>query len=99
MASELVDSPSPEPGKVVGIVISFPATDSPSASLPAKIPRRGWQRLSECKPPLSAEVIEAKLRGADVRRHVKFLDFAFSRFLFTFELNFVAFPFLHPFID
>ncbi|KAE8056180.1 hypothetical protein FH972_012973 [Carpinus fangiana] len=57
---------------VSGIVLSFPVNDdtasSSSSSQPPKVPRRLRRRLLEPKIPSTAEEIEAKLRGAHLRR-------------------------------
>ncbi|KAG9447921.1 hypothetical protein H6P81_014049 [Aristolochia fimbriata] len=54
-----------ESGRVVGIALEFPGIGSSS---PGKVPKRIRERLLETKAPLSAEDIESKLKGADLRR-------------------------------
>lgn len=63
---------SPERGKIGGIAMEIPATDGATLLSPPRIPPRILQKLSEPKPktPSTAEEIEAKLRGADLRRQV-----------------------------
>lgn len=63
---------SPERGKIGGIAIEIPASDDGATiwSLP-RVPPRLLQKLSEPKTSSpTAEEIEAKLRGADLRRQV-----------------------------
>jgi hypothetical protein len=58
---------------VSGIALSFPANDDTalysSSSKSPKVPRR-LRRLLEPRIPSTAEEIEAKLRGAHLRRQV-----------------------------
>lgn len=64
---------SPERGKIGGIAMEIPASDDGATTLsPPRIPQRLLQKLSEPKTssPSTAEEIEAKLRGADLRRQV-----------------------------
>lgn len=57
---------------VSGVALSFPVNDdaaaSSSSSQPPKVPRRLRRRLLEPKSPSTAEEIDAKLRGANLRR-------------------------------
>ena len=55
-----------------GIAMEFPAGDEDSFSSPPRLPKRLRRRLldAECKSPSTVEEIEAKLRDADLRRHV-----------------------------
>ncbi|XP_009613400.1 uncharacterized protein [Nicotiana tomentosiformis] len=71
---------SPERGKIGGIAMEIPATDGATLLSPPRIPPRILQKLSEPKPktPSTAEEIEAKLRGADLRRQ-KFYEYLSSK--------------------
>ena len=75
---------------VSGIVLSFPVNDdtasSSSSSQPPKVPRRLRRRLLEPKIPSTAEEIEAKLRGAHLRRQVS-LSLSLSLFNIDLELS------------
>ncbi|KAL8138341.1 hypothetical protein V2J09_004342 [Rumex salicifolius] len=65
MASGSVETNDSE--KIVGVAMSFPATDSFSPS--SKVSRRLRRRLLvESKAPSTAEEIDAKLKEADLRR-------------------------------
>ncbi|CAK9175692.1 unnamed protein product [Ilex paraguariensis] len=67
-------------GKVAGIAMDFPASDGTASSSPSRMPRRLRRRFSETKTasPTSVEEIEAKLRGADLRRQ-KFYEHLSSK--------------------
>ncbi|KAM3377687.1 hypothetical protein P3S68_010100 [Capsicum galapagoense] len=72
---------SPERGKIGGIAMEIPASDDGATTLsPPRIPQRLLQKLSEPKTssPSTAEEIEAKLRGADLRRQ-KFYEYLSSK--------------------
>lgn len=72
---------SPERGKIGGIAMEIPASDDGATtwSSPPRIPQRILQKLSEPKTsPSTAEQIEAKLRGADLRRQ-KFYEYLSSK--------------------
>ncbi|CAN4110680.1 unnamed protein product [Withania somnifera] len=72
---------SPERGKIGGIAMEIPASDDGATtwSSPPRIPPRLLQKLSEPKTsPSTAEQIEAKLRGADLRRQ-KFYEYLSSK--------------------
>ncbi|PKA57147.1 hypothetical protein AXF42_Ash002451 [Apostasia shenzhenica] len=59
----------PEAGRAAAVALDFSAGEV-SSSTPAKVPRRIRRRLLESRSsrPLSAEVIENKLKEADLRR-------------------------------
>ncbi|KAJ8572612.1 hypothetical protein K7X08_009123 [Anisodus acutangulus] len=61
---------SPERGKLGGIAMEIPASDDGAMTWsPPRVPRRILQKLSEPKTsPSTVEQIEAKLRGANLRR-------------------------------
>ncbi|MCD7458978.1 hypothetical protein HAX54_039759 [Datura stramonium] len=71
---------SPERGKIGGIVMEIPASDDGVTTWsPPRVPPRLLQKLSEPKTsPSTAEEIEAKLRGADLRRQ-KFYEYLSSK--------------------
>lgn len=70
-------------GRMAGIAMEFPACDGGELSTPPMIPARLRRRLSETKGiPSSVEEIEAKLRGADLRRQVSHATFC--KFIFLF---------------
>ncbi|XP_016479464.1 uncharacterized protein LOC107800751 [Nicotiana tabacum] len=72
---------SPERGKIGGIAMEIPASDGATLLSPPRIPPRILQKLSEPKPktsPSTAEEIDAKLRGADLRRQ-KFYEYLSSK--------------------
>lgn len=62
-----------------GIVMEFPVSDGVTVCSPVKMPPRLRRRLSETKTsaPSTVEEIEAKLRGADLRRQVFVLFFSY----------------------
>jgi hypothetical protein len=86
---ESIGSGWPEP-----VAMEFPM-NSPAES-PVRMPRRIRRRLLEAKSsssPSSVEAIEAKLREADLRRQVNFVNlwcFILSFFLFIFYWNSVG---------
>ncbi|KAL3350100.1 hypothetical protein AABB24_022890 [Solanum stoloniferum] len=71
---------SPERGKIGGIAIEIPASDDGATIWsPPRVPPRLLQKLSEPKTSSpTAEEIEAKLRGADLRRQ-KFYEYLSSK--------------------
>ncbi|KAH0766928.1 hypothetical protein KY285_002799 [Solanum tuberosum] len=71
---------SPERGKIGGIAIEIPASDDGETIWsPPRVPPRLLQKLSEPKTSSpTAEEIEAKLRGADLRRQ-KFYEYLSSK--------------------
>ncbi|KAJ8529792.1 hypothetical protein K7X08_036627 [Anisodus acutangulus] len=71
---------SPERGKIGGIAMEIPASDDGATTWsPPRVPRRILQKLSEPKTsPSTVEQIEAKLRGADLRRQ-KFHEYLSSK--------------------
>ncbi|XP_059313590.1 uncharacterized protein LOC132064576 [Lycium ferocissimum] len=72
---------SPERGKIGGIAMEIPASDDGATTLsPPRVPPRILQKLSEPKTtsPSTVEEIEAKLRGADLRRQ-KFHEYLSSK--------------------
>lgn len=71
---------SPERGRIGGTVMEIPASDDGATIWsPPRVPPRLLQKLSEPKTsPSTAEEIEAKLRGADLRRQ-KFYEYLSSK--------------------
>ncbi|RAL38723.1 hypothetical protein DM860_002701 [Cuscuta australis] len=66
-----METESPDSDSIAGIALHFPVNDSDPTSLQStpRLPRRLRRRLLESKSPsTTAEDIEAKLRGAELRR-------------------------------